>query len=122
MPKTNRPQKLYYNIAEVAGMFGLSETVLRYWEKHIPELSPKRGNGGRTIRYYSADDVRTVRLLFHLIKERGMTIAGARQCLKDNRESLERQTEAIDRLRAIRDELAGMSQALKEYEGEEEES
>ena len=93
-------------------MFGISEEVLRYWEQQVPELSPKRKATGRPLRQYTEDDLRIVRMLHHLIREQGMTVAGARQRLHDNPKGVERRAEIIDRLRALRDELSGMRDAL----------
>ena len=85
MLNTDKELKLYYSIGEVAKMFDVNESLLRFWEKEFPQLNPKKG--GRGIRQYRKEDIETVKLIYHLVKERGMTLPGARQRMKDNKEA-----------------------------------
>ena len=110
MLNTDKNLKLYYSISEVAAMFDVNESLLRFWEKEFPQLNPKKG--GRGIRQYRREDIETVKLIYHLVKERGMTLPGARQRMKDNKEATMRNFEIVDRLKAIREELLGMTLAL----------
>lgn len=103
--------KLFYSISEVAQMFGVNESLLRYWEKEFPQITPKKGSRG--IRQYRKEDVETIRLIYHLVKEKGMTLPGARQKLKDNKETTIRNFEIINRLKGIREELLAMKNALE---------
>jgi DNA-binding transcriptional MerR regulator len=105
--------KLYYSISEVAEMFGVNESLLRYWEKEFPQLCPKKA--GRGVRQYRKEDVETVRLIYHLVKERGMTLPGARQRLRNNKEATLRSYEIVDRLKSIREELLAMRDALDAF-------
>ena len=102
--------KLYYSIGEVAEMFGVSETLLRYWEKEFKNIHPKKAN--RNIRQYSKEDVEEVRLVYHLVKERGMTLEGARNALKNNKEGVSKVSEVSDRLKAVRDQLVSIKHEL----------
>lgn len=113
MLKEMKELKLYYSISEVAEEIGVSETLLRFWEKEFPELKPKRA--GRGIRQYTKEDIAQLKLIYHLVKERGMTLTGARKRLKDNREGAERNFELVDRLQAIRKQLVGMRDALDAF-------
>ena len=113
MLKEKKELKLYYSISEVAEEIGVSETLLRFWEKEFTELKPKRA--GRGIRQYTKEDIAQLRLIYHLMKERGMTLTGARKRLKDNREGTERNFELVDRLQAIRKQLVGMRDALDAF-------
>ena len=106
----NKDLKLYYSISEVAQMFDVNESLLRFWEKEFPQLSPKKGSRG--VRQYRKEDIETVKLIYHLVKERGMTLSGARQRMKDNKENTLRNFEIVDRLKAIREELLSMKKAL----------
>ena len=115
----NKKVKLYYSIKEVAEMMGINESTLRFWEKEFPQISPKKGSRG--VRQYRKEDVETIRLIYHLVKERGMTLPGARQKLKDNREATIRNFEIIDRLKLIRQELIGMRDALDGFSTRREE-
>lgn len=108
----NKELKLYYSIGEVAEMIGVSETLLRYWEKEFPSIAPKKS--GRNVRQYTQEDIREVRLVHHLVKERGMKLASARIALKNSRGKVERDMEIVERLKAVRRELV---QIKKELDG-----
>lgn len=104
--------KLYYSIAEVAEMFDVKPSLLRFWEKEFPQITPKTNTRG--VRQYRKEDVETIRLIYHLVKEKGMTLPGARQKLKDNREATVRNFEIINRLKAVREELLAIKKELDE--------
>lgn len=84
--KTEKELKLYYSIREVAEMFDVNESLLRYWEKEFPMIAPKKAGGN--IRQYTKEDIENIRLVYHLVKEKGMTLAGAKQRLKQNKEGV----------------------------------
>lgn len=109
-----KKDKLYYSISEVAQMFGLNEPTLRYWEKEFDIINPRRTAKG--VRFYRQEDIEAVRQIYHLVKERGLTLAGARQKLRDNRDSVERQAELAARLKAVREELQNLKNAFDEIE------
>lgn len=106
----NKDLKLYYSIGEVAEMFGVSETLLRYWEKEFPSISPKKA--GRNIRQYSQEDIEQVRLIYNLVKVKGMKLAAARRALETTRDDVNRNVEVVTRLQAVREELAQLKKAL----------
>lgn len=110
---TDKELKLYYSIGEVAQMFGVNESLLRFWEKEFPQLNPKKA--GRGVRQYKAEDIEVVKLIHYLVKERGMTLPGARQRMKNNKETTMRNFEVVERLKAIREELVGMRDALDAF-------
>lgn len=115
MAQENNKLKLYYSINEVAEKFDVNPSLLRYWEKEFPQIAPK--TIGRGIRQYRAEDVEAIGLIYHLVKEKGMTIAGARQLLKDNKDATAHKYEIIKRLREIKEELLAIK---KELDGREE--
>lgn len=96
--------KLYYSIGEVAEIFGVTETLLRYWEKEFPTVIAPR-KVGRNIRQYTKEDIESIRLVYHLVKEKGMTLQGARRILKGNKAAAVQTMEVINRLKEIREEL-----------------
>ncbi|MGL5785860.1 MAG: MerR family transcriptional regulator [Bacteroidales bacterium] len=100
---TNKNLKLYYNIGEVAEMLQVNESLLRFWEREVDIISPKKSKGGT--RKYSKEDIETIRLFYHLVREKGMTLQGARNKLKNNKDSLERNYEIIRRLEAVKAEI-----------------
>ena len=108
----NKELKLYYSIGEVAEMLGVSETLLRYWEKEFPTITPKIS--GRNIRQYSQEDIEQVRLIHHLVKVKGMKLAAARKALRNSKGEVERNMEIVSRLQAVREELM---QIKKELDG-----
>ena len=108
--KADKELKLYYSISEVAKMFGVNESLLRYWEKEFPMIAPKKAGGN--IRQYRKEDIENIRLVYHLVKEKGMTLQGAKQKLKMNRETTIRTAEILDRLKLIREELVSMRKEL----------
>lgn len=83
---------------------------MRYWEKEFPIISPKKAGGN--VRQYRKEDIENIRLVYHLVKEKGMTLQGAKQKLKMNRETTIRTTEILDRLKLIREELVSMRKEL----------
>lgn len=99
-------QKLYYTIGEVSEMLGVNQSLLRYWESEFKTIKPKRSPKGT--RYYSQKDIEEIKLIHYLLKERKLKIEGAKQVLKNKRESVVRTQQVVERLQAIRDELTGI--------------
>ena len=104
----NKNLKLYYSIKEVAEMFELNESTLRYWEQEFPFLKPKV-SGAAKIRQYQEKDIEQIRLIHNLVKERGFKLAAARKILTQNRKGVEKKADVLERLISVRAEL----QALK---------
>lgn len=102
--------KLYHSISEVAQMFDVNESTLRFWEKEFDVISPRKTAKGT--RFYKQDDIDAIRLIYHLVKERGMTLAGARQKLKDNKDSTIRHEDIVNRLKMIKEELLSLKSAF----------
>ena len=76
----NKDLKMYYSIKEVAVELSVTETTLRYWETVFPQVSPYKGANG--VRRYTKDDIKTLRTIYHLVKERGLTLSGAKKQFK----------------------------------------
>ena len=110
MLHTDKELKLYYSIAEVADMFGVNPSLLRFWEKEFPQISPR--TSGRGVRQYRKEDVDTIVVIYHLVKEKGMTLPGARQRLKVNKETTIKNYEIINRLKGIKEELLAIKREL----------
>ena len=103
-------QKLYYSISEVAQMFNIKEHTLRFWEMEFDILKPKRG--AKDIRYYRQEDIDAVKLIYHLREERGMTVAGVKKKLKENKETVIQQEEIVSRLKMIKEEILALKSAF----------
>lgn len=112
MLNTDKELKLYYSIAEVADMYDVNPSLLRFWEKEFPQIAPK--TAGRGVRQYRKEDVETIGLIYHLVKEKGLTLPGARQRLKDNKETTMQNYEIVNRLKAIKEELLAIKKELDE--------
>ncbi|MBR6035718.1 MAG: MerR family transcriptional regulator [Bacteroidaceae bacterium] len=107
----NKDLKLYYSISEVAQMFNVTETLLRFWEKEFPTIKPQKA--GRGIRQYTKADIEQVRLVYHLVKERGMTLQGARDTIRrDKSKTVNRNIEVIEKLKDIRSQLQTIGKEL----------
>ena len=106
----NKELKLYYSIGEVAKMFNVNESLLRFWEKEFPFITPKKAGGN--VRQYRKEDIENIRLVYHLVKEKGLTLQGAKQKLKVSKDTSIRTTEIIDSLLLVREELASMRKEL----------
>lgn len=107
---TNKELKLYYSISEVATMFDVTETLLRFWEREFPQISPRKS--GRNIHQYTKEDIEQVRLVYNLVKVRGMKLSAARDILRKNKEGTIQTVEVIDRLKEIREELLAIKKEL----------
>ena len=105
--------KLFYSMGEVAEMFDVNTSLIRHWESQFSILRPKRNKKGN--RLFSPEDVENLKMIYHLVKERGMTLPGARQRMKDNKEATLRNFEIVERLKSIREELIGMKESLDAF-------
>ena len=108
--------KIYYSMGEVAEMFDVSQTLIRFWESKFDILKPHRNKKGN--RMFTPADVDNVKLIYHLVKEKGMTLAGAQKRIKDNPEGISRDMEITDRLQRIRALLLEIREELKTDGGE----
>lgn len=106
----NKELKLYYSISEVAAMFEVSETLLRFWEKEFPQINPRKS--GRNIRQYTKEDIEQIRLIHNLVKVRGLKLSAAREILKKNKAGVQQTAEVLERLKAIREELQTIRREL----------
>ena len=95
-------------------MIGVNETTLRFWEKEFPEIKPQKA--GRGIRQYSHEDIEIIRKVHHLLKEKGMTLEGARQTLKQTGKRGDERLDVLQRLKFIRDELMELSKEMSDFE------
>ena len=99
----NLPEKRYYKIGEVAKAFGLNTSHIRFWEKEFDILKPKKNNKGN--RLFTQEDLKNLKLIYHLVKEKGFTLEGAKSKMKENPENIKGNHDIIIRLEAIKAEL-----------------
>lgn len=110
--------KLFYSMGEVAEMFDVNTSLIRHWESQFSILRPKRNKKGN--RLFSPQDVENLKLIYHLVKERGMTLEGAKKALRKapSESGVDRDAELMERLQRIRALLVEVREDLKAGEGE----
>ena len=106
-----KSQKLYYSIKEVAEMFGLNESTLRYWETEFPLLKPKT-SGPAKVRQYQEKDIEQIRLIHNLVKVRGFKLAAAKKIINSNRDGADKTADVLGRLITVRNELQTLKRQL----------
>lgn len=104
------PEKRYYKIGEVAKAFNVNTSLIRFWEKEFDVIKPKKNAKGN--RMFTPDDITNFKLIYNLVKERGFTLDGAKQKLKENPEDVTNKQEIIDRLETIKAELLKIKNSL----------
>ena len=107
----NKNLKLYHSIKEVAQMFEVNESTLRYWEQEFPFLKPKT-SGPSKIRQYRDSDIEQIRLIHNLVKVRGFKLAAAKKIINANRSGADRKAEVLTRLMSVRDDLQALKKQL----------
>lgn len=93
-------EKLYYTIGEVADMFNVNTSLIRYWEKEFDIIKPKKNKKGN--RLFTKQDIDNFHIIYHLVKERGMTLKGAGKKMKENKEDQDYSFEIIKSLEEIK--------------------
>ena len=110
---TSKLAKLYYSISEVAEMFSVNASLLRYWEKEFPNLFTQLKKNNKGDRFYTKKDVDTLKTLFHLIKEKKMTLDGARDYLKNNKRKVKDNRSLLENLQNIRTFLVDLKNNIQ---------
>ena len=110
--------KLFYSMGEVAEMFDVNTSLIRHWESQFSVIRPKRNKKGN--RRFSPEDVENLKMIYHLVKERGMTLEGAKKALRKapSESGVDRDAELMERLQRIRALLVEVREDLKAGEGE----
>ena len=106
----NLPDKRYYRIGEVAKAFNVNASLIRFWDKEFDAIKPKKNNKGN--RLFTPEDVKNLQMIYHLVKEKGFTLDGAKRKLKSKPEEIEGNHSLISRLEAIKAELTVIKNQL----------
>lgn len=112
--KEKKVEKLFYSIGEVSEMFHVKPSLIRYWEKEFDVIKPRKNKKGN--RLFTPADIDNFHLIFHLVKERGMTLRGAKKKLKENREDTEQNFAVIKSLKLIREQLLEVREKITSAE------
>lgn len=102
--------KLYYSIGEVSQMFEVNASLIRFWEKEFSVIKPKKNKKGN--RLFTQKDVDNFRLIYHLVKEKGFTLEGAKKQLREKGEAIEKEAEMLKSLKKIRSFLMDLKAEL----------
>ncbi len=105
------PEKRYYKIGEVAKAFDVNTSLIRFWEGEFDIIKPKKNAKGN--RLFTQNDIENFKLIYNLVKERGFTLEGAKQKLKQNPEKVVDNQEIISRLEAVKAELIKIKNQLE---------
>ncbi len=103
-------KKIYYSIGEVAVMFDVNKSLIRFWEKEFSIIKPKKNKKGN--RYFTERDINNFKIIFHLVKERGYTLDGAKKKLRENKEDTIKNVEIVNQLKDIRTQLVAIREVL----------
>ena len=107
--KTNI-EKLFYSIGEVSQMYGVNVSLIRFWENEFDILKPKKNKKGN--RMFTKTDLENLDVIFHLVKERGFTLDGAKKKLKENKKDTIDNISIIKKLKEIRTFLVNLREEL----------
>ena len=111
-------EKIYYSMGEVAEMFDVNQSLIRHWESKFDCLRPHKNKRGN--RMFSAEDIEKLKQIYHLVKERGMTLEGARKVMRGaSGKELARDTKLLERLQRIRAALVEVREELKAGDDEQ---
>ncbi len=109
--KEKEIEKIYYSIGEVAEMFNVAPSLIRFWESEFELIQPKKNRKGN--RQFTKEDIENVRTIYHLVKEKGFTLQGAKEMLRNDSQAVRDKMEMISSLKRVRAFLAEVREKLK---------
>lgn len=112
--KAKPTTKIFYSMGEVCEMFDLPASNIRFWEKSFTQIKPRKNAKGN--RMFSPEDIEVLKVIYHLIKDKGMTLSGADKYLRDNKIAARKETSIIDVLQGIRATLMDIRAEIATYE------
>lgn len=102
--------KKYFSIGEVAEMMKVTTSLIRFWESEFDIIKPKKNRKGN--RQFTGEDIENVKLIYHLVKEKGYTLQGAKDLLKKNPEEVKQSVSVLDSLKKVRSFLVELKNQL----------
>ena len=108
--KEKEIEKLYYSIGEVAEQFHVAPSLIRFWESEFDIIQPKKNRKGN--RQFTKEDIDNVRTIYHLVKEKGFTLQGAKEMLKNDTQSVRDKMELLESLKKVRSFLVEVREKL----------
>ncbi len=104
-------KKIYYSIGEVAKIFNVNNSLIRFWEKEFDIIKPKKNSRGN--RIFTKNDVKNISLIYHLLREKKYTIQGAIKKIRENKDGVQKNYEIIQNLKKVRSQLVEIREELK---------
>ena len=108
--KEKEIEKLYYSIGEVAEIFSVAPSLIRFWESEFELIKPKKNRKGN--RQFTKEDIDNVRTIYHLVKEKGFTLQGAKEMLRNDTQAVRDKMECIDSLKRVRGFLVELREKM----------
>lgn len=108
--KEKEIEKLYYSIGEVAELFNVAPSLIRFWESEFDVIKPKKNRKGN--RQFTKEDIDNVRTIYYLVKEKGFTLQGAKEMLRNDSQAVRDKMEMIESLRRVRNFLVELREKL----------
>jgi DNA-binding transcriptional MerR regulator len=108
--KEKEIEKLYYSIGEVAELFSVAPSLIRFWESEFEIIKPKKNRKGN--RQFTREDIDNVRTIYHLVKEKGFTLQGAKEMLRNDSQAVRDKMDMIDSLKKVRSFLAELREKM----------
>lgn len=109
--KEKEIEKLYYSIGEVAELFNVAPSLIRFWESEFDIIKPKKNRKGN--RQFTREDITNVRTIYHLVKEKGFTLQGAKEMLRNDTQSVKDKMDLIDSLKRVRSFMVELRDKLR---------
>src|SRR5690606_37178924 len=104
------PEKRYYSIGEIAQAFGVNTSLIRFWEKEFDILKPKKNAKGN--RMFTPEDLKNLKLIYHLVKEKGYTFEGAKDYLRNSKKPPLDTLAIIEKLKLIKQQLTNIKNEI----------
>jgi len=108
--KEKNIEKLYYTIGEVSGIFKVAPSLIRFWQSEFEIINPKKNKKGN--RQFTKDDIENIRMVYHLVKEKGYTLQGAKEIIKSDKGKVKDNFEMIRSLEKVKDFLIELKKNL----------
>jgi DNA-binding transcriptional MerR regulator len=109
--KEKEIEKLYYSIGEVADLFNVAPSLIRFWESEFDIIKPKKNRKGN--RQFTREDIENVRTIYHLVKEKGFTLQGAKEMLRNDTQAVKDKMDMIDSLKRVRSFMVELRDKLR---------
>ena len=103
-------EKKYYTIGEVAAIFGVATSLIRFWQNEFDIINPQKNKNGNS--QFTKEDIENLRIVYHLVKEKGHTLQGAKEIIKINKNKAVGKLEALESLKKVREFLVELKKHL----------